>query len=312
MPVGSRPLVSPIFAVLLAGCSARGLAVNAMANAMSASGDGFATENDPELVRDAAPFALKTMESLLSERPDHQGLLLALTRGFTQYAYAFIETEAIPLEDRDLSAYRTRMDRARRMYVRGRDYGLRLLELRQPGVGAALRSAPDSAVLAFRSEDVPGMYWTAAAWGAAIAASPDDLALVADFPAVRALLVRGLALDPGYDDGALHEAMISLELVSPLMGGSPERAREHFERAVELADGAKAGPYVALSRLAVADQDRAEFERLLDAALAVDPDAVLELRLANLIAQRRARYLLDRADYLFYEDPEAPEPDAHP
>lgn len=297
--------------VLPLGCSPRGIAVNALANAMSASGEGFATDNDPELVRDAVPFALKTMESLLAERPDHEQLLLALTRGFTQYSYAFIETEAIPLQDRHPREYRQRMDRARRMYVRARDYGLRLLELRRPGVTEWLRSSPDSAAAGFRTDDVPALYWTAAAWGAAIASGLDDPALVADFPVVRALLSRGLALDPTYDDGALHEAMISIESVSPLMGGSPERARAHFERATQLSDGQKAGPYVALaSGIAVAEQDREEFERLLRRALAVDPDAVPELRLANLIAQRRARYLLDRADYLFYADPEAPDVDS--
>ena len=277
------------------------MAVGAVADAMSASGDGFTEENDPELVRDAAPFALKTMESLLAERPEHERLLLALTRGFTQYAYAFIETEAIPLQDRAPVEYRRRRDRARRMYVRARDYGLRLLELREPGVARRLRSEPNTAAGLLGARDVPAMYWTAAAWGAAIGAGLDDPALIADFPAVRALLRRALVLDPGFDDGALHEAMIGVESVSPLMGGSLERARSHFERALELAGGRKAAPYVALaSGVAVAEQDRAKFERLLRQALAVDPDEAPRYRLANLIAQRRARYLLDRIDHLFY------------
>ena len=284
-----------------------------MANAMSASGDGFATENDPELVRDAAPFALKSMESLLAERPDHRGLLLALTRGFTQYSYAFVETEALAIQDREPREYRRRLDRALHMYIRARDYGLRLLELRHPGLAGELRSEPDSAVVRIEAEDVPAAYWTAAAWGAALGLALDDPGMVADFPAIRALLRRALALDPDFDQGALHEAMIGVEAVSPLMGGSRERAREHFERAVELSDGLKAGPYVALAAgVAVAEQDRDEFERLLRRALAVDPDAAPRLRLANLIAQRRARYLLDRADHLFYEDPASPDPGSSP
>jgi predicted anti-sigma-YlaC factor YlaD len=299
----SRFLTSLFVVPLLGACSARGVAVNALANAMSSSGDGFATETDPELVRDAAPFALKTMESLLAERPEHEGLLLALTAGFTQYAFAFIETEAIPLQDRAPEEYRRRMDRALGMYVRARDYGLRLLELRQPGLGERLLIDPAAAAAPLEEEDVPAIYWTAAAWGAAIGAGRDDAALIADFPAVRALLQRALELDPRYDQGALHEAMVAVESVPQLMGGSPDRARAHFERAVELSGGHKAGPYVSLAAgLAVAQQDRQEFESLLGRALAVDPDAVPRLRLANLIAQRRARYLLARADHLFYED----------
>jgi predicted anti-sigma-YlaC factor YlaD len=50
----------------------------------------------------------------------------------------------------------------------------------------------------------------------------------------------------------------------------------------------------------VRSQNRAEFESLLKAALAVDPDAEPRYRLANLIAQERARHLLARVDELFF------------
>jgi predicted anti-sigma-YlaC factor YlaD len=53
--------------------------------------------------------------------------------------------------------------------------------------------------------------------------------------------------------------------------------------------------------VSVAVQDRAEFESLLDRALAVDADAAPEYRLANLIAQRRAAWLRTRVDDLFFE-----------
>jgi predicted anti-sigma-YlaC factor YlaD len=48
-------------------------------------------------------------------------------------------------------------------------------------------------------------------------------------------------------------------------------------------------------------QDRAEFESLLKQAIAVDPGARPEWRLANLVMQKRARRLLARADELFPE-----------
>jgi predicted anti-sigma-YlaC factor YlaD len=51
----------------------------------------------------------------------------------------------------------------------------------------------------------------------------------------------------------------------------------------------------------VGRQDRKEFTGLLDAALAVDPDAAPQYRLANIVAQRRARWLLARIDSLFLE-----------
>ena len=48
-------------------------------------------------------------------------------------------------------------------------------------------------------------------------------------------------------------------------------------------------------------QDKAEFERLLNEALAIDPDAAPRDRMANLVAQKRARWLLGRTDRLFVE-----------
>lgn len=291
-----------LLAPFAAACSLRGMAINSVANAMSASGETFASDDDPELIRAATPFALKTMESLLEERPRHRGLLLALASGFTQYAYAFPGTDALVWEAGDPDGAAGARQRAVGLYLRARDYGLRGLELRRAGVAAALPTEPEAAVAGFRREDVPLLYWTAAAWGAAIGTAPDDPALTADFAAVRALFGRAFELEPTYDEGALHEAMISLESVPAAMGGSRERARDHFAQAVALSAGRRAGPYVALALgVSVPEQNRAEFESLLSAALAVDPDAVPRLRLANLIMQRRARHLLARIEYLFLE-----------
>jgi predicted anti-sigma-YlaC factor YlaD len=49
-------------------------------------------------------------------------------------------------------------------------------------------------------------------------------------------------------------------------------------------------------------QNKAEFRELLEKALAVNPDSVPRDRLANLISQRRARWLLERADELILDD----------
>jgi predicted anti-sigma-YlaC factor YlaD len=53
--------------------------------------------------------------------------------------------------------------------------------------------------------------------------------------------------------------------------------------------------------VSVQKQDRAEFQSLLNRALAVDPDARPEWRLENILMQRRARWLLAQVDELFAE-----------
>lgn len=294
-------VVVAALAVAASACSIRSLATNALARSLAGSGDVFASDEDPELIRDALPLALKTMETLLVEKSEHPGLLLSACQGFTGYAYAFIETDGEALEDDDYNAALTAYARALKMYLRGRDYCLKALELRSPGVRRRLEVQPEAALAEFDREDVPLLFWTGAAWGSAISLGKDRPEITVDLAAVRELVKRTLELDESFDDGRVHEVMMALESLLA-MGGSLERARRHFDRAVELSGGRRVSPFVSWAEgVSVAQQDRAEFDRLLAAALAIDPDAEPSNRLANIIAQRRARRLREQADTLFLE-----------
>jgi len=296
-----RSLIIAALALTLGGCSARQLALDSIGNAIAQGGAAFATDDDPELVRAAAPFSLKLIESLLAESPEHQGLLLAASRGFTQYAYAFLQQEAEEAEAHDLSQAMRLEDRARRLYRRARDYGLRGLALRRPDFVHQLRADPRRAVAAIPASDVPLLYWTGAAWGALIGVSKDRPDLLGELPIVEALLDRALDLDESFERGALHTFMIGYESVRQGRAGDPAvRARKHFTRAMELSGGADAAPLVALAEaVCVPQQRRAEFEALLTQALHIDTDRTTDNRLANVVAQRRARWLLSRTEHLF-------------
>jgi predicted anti-sigma-YlaC factor YlaD len=288
-------------AVLSSGCSVRNFAVNQVGDVLAASGSGFGADDDPELIGAAAPFSLKLMESVLAETPKHRGLLLAATQGFVQYAYAFVELKADELEDTNLQAAYSQRARAARMYLRARDYGLRGLESTYPGVIKALRTDPAGALAKISREDVGLLYWTGVAWAAAISLAKDDPFLVADLPAVEALVRRALALDEAYDAGALHVFMINYEMSRAGMSAdAPARARQHFARAIELTGGAQAAPYVTLAEaVSIAERNRAEFESLLQGVLKLNTSAKPEWRLANTVMQRRARWLLGRTEKLF-------------
>ena len=291
--------------LLTAGCSINQIAVNKLGDALAGSGTTFAADDDPELVGQAVPFSLKLMESLLEASPRHRGLLLAAAKGFTQYAYAYVQQDADSLEDENVARAALGRERARRLYLRARDYGLRGLETRHDGFGRQVRTDPRGAVRAATREDVPLLYWTAAAWGATIAISKEVPELVADQPQVEALIDRALELDEAYDFGAIHGFLISYESSRRGAAGDPvARARAHFDRAVSLSSGQLASPFVAYAEAVSVDrQDRAEFASMLNRALAIDPDARPEWRLANLIMQRRARWLLSRQDALFLDTP---------
>jgi tetratricopeptide (TPR) repeat protein len=294
-----------VIMVLLAGttsCSIRKMAANGVANSLTSGPDVFGRDDDPELVRDALPFGLKTMEGLLEVVPRHRGLLLTLCKGFAEYGYAFVEAGADTIENTDYAKATALRERALKLYLRATGYGLRGLELEHKGVTQRLKLMPDSAAREFGKKDLDMLYWTAAAWGSAINVGKDRPELLADLGAVRALMRRGLAVDENYELGAFHEAMILLESLPEAMGGSPKRAREHFDRAVALSHGRKASPYVTYaSSVSVQTQNRAEFHDLLEKALAIDPDQAPERRLETLILQQHARSLLSREDDLFID-----------
>ncbi|HEX9705798.1 MAG TPA: TRAP transporter TatT component family protein [Gemmatimonadales bacterium] len=299
----TRAIIWASCALLAAGCSIKRLAVNKMGDALASSGTTFASDDDPDLIADAVPFSLKLMESLLAASPRHRGLLLATASGFTQYAYAFVQQEADELETKDFAKATAGRARAKRLYLRARDYGLRGLETRHKSFSAALRAHPREASRLATKDDVPLLYWTAAAWGAAVSLSKDDPNLVADQPVFEALIDRALELDETFDSGTIHAFLISYEPARQGGSGDPyERARQHFERAVALTNGQAASPFVSYAEaVAVSKQDRQEFRSVLQRALAIDPDARPEWRLANLIMQRRARWLLAREDDLFID-----------
>jgi hypothetical protein len=193
--------------------------------------------------------------------------------------------------------------RAKRLYLRARNYGLRGLEVKHPNFEQALRKNAKTAVQVAVARDVPFLYWTAAAWGAAISISKDDPALVSDQVIVEALIDRALELDEDFDHGAIHGFLISYEMARQgAPGEAAERARKHFDRALELSQGKLASPLVSLAEsVAVEKQDKAGFQSLLNRALAINPDTAPESRLQNLVAQRRARWLLGRVDELFLD-----------
>ena len=303
---GNRPIrlwlaLLSLLLVTTPGCTTlKRAAVNQAGNALAGGGNTFASDNDPELIREAVPFSLKLMESLLAESPRHAGLLLGLASGFTQYAYAFVQQDADLLHENDFTAAEADRARAKRHYLRARDYGLRGLETAHPGFGAALAAGTSDAVVLGRS-DVPQLYWTAAAWGAAIALGKDDPALLVEIPRMESLIDRALKLDETWNHGAIHSFLIGYEMSRPGdSANAPARARAHFQRAVELSGGREAGPYVTLAEsVSVQTQDAREFDAMLARALAINPDAEPGSRLVNLITQRRARWLLARKDDLF-------------
>ncbi len=299
---GSKTLLasSLLLSFLGTSCSLKARAVNTLAEVLAESEVVYLSDEDPELVAEALPFNLKTIETLLQSSPDHRGLLLSAATGFTFYAYGFVEPEADRIEDEDFEQAEVIRDRAARLYWRAYRYGIRGLDVEHPGFGKTLSIEPETTAAQLTVEDVPLALWTAAALGGAIGVSKDDPEATADIAVVGALLNRCLELDAEYGDGILYELLVIYE--SQRVGGSMETAREYYQRALELAQGTRCSTWLMWAEnVAVPEQNLAEFKELLGKVQSFDVDAHPEDRLLNILAQRRARWLQGRVDELFLE-----------
>ncbi len=292
-------MVLTVIAVLSGGCT---LAINKVGNAFVSGNSVYATDDDPDLVWEAMPFGLKTIEGLLAKAPKSKPLLLAAASGFTQYGYGHLQQDADFVEANDLAAATALRIRARKMYRRAVEYGLRGIEVDVPNFRVELQKDSQTAVNELRETHVPFLYWTANAWGAAISISKDDPALTADQNLVEALMRRVLALDETWGRGSVHDFFISYEGGRASIGGSLKKAREHFERARELSQGTRIAPLVSYAEtVCVSTQNKKEFQSLLEEALAFDANKAPQMRVANLISQRRAKWLLSRIADLFVD-----------
>lgn len=284
-------------ASMLGGCSVKRTVVNYVGDAIGGGGGVWSSDEDPELIKQAIPFGLKTNESLLEVSPGHEGLLEATAVGFLAYAL-LVKEEADRLEIDDLKAARKKKARASKLFIRGRDYALRALEQRHPGFTEGLKADRDAMLARAGAEDAPFLYLAGAGWAGALGADTANLGLVADLPTAGALVRRVLEVDETFDRGAAHEFMISYEAARP--GGSIEAARRHYDRALALSEGKRASVYLALAEsVSVGEQDVNEFRAMLKAARAVDIDEIPGDRLLNVVAQERAEWLEERIPDLF-------------
>lgn len=291
--------------LLISSCSINKLVVDVLTDTLTGGEEEssvFTKDDDPQLVGDALPFILKLYEALLEENPQNIKLLLTTGSGFIMYANTFVHSEAEMLPPEEYERKEALTKRAKKLYLRGRDYLLKALEIKYPGFKRSLSENNfDQALNPVKKEDVPLLYWCAAGWFGAIAIDVFDLRLTIDLKKAEVIMERAYQLDPDFNNGAIHEFYIMYYSSLPEgMGGDKEKARYHFGKAVELTEGMSASPYIALATtLCIKNQDVEEFKELLNRALEIDPDANPENRLINIINQRKARWYLKHIEDFF-------------
>lgn len=276
----------PVF--LFAGCI-QTLAVSTVGNIAYDGFSAITEEGDLQFAEKALPGNIKLLEVMLKSDPENKHLLTLVSQGYSSYALAYLEDSL--------------QDRARDFYMRGRDYGLRMLR-QDAEVARALDGTIDDlkAVLAKRDKDlVPAAFWTAFGWGSYIYLSLDNMDAIGDLPRAEALMEFVAKHDSTYYYGGAHVFLGTLYGARPrMLGGNPERSKAHFETALRLNGGKFLMTYVYYARsYAVQTQDEALFSELLAKVDSASLDILPAFRLANAIAKQKARLLMSRRSDLF-------------
>ncbi len=290
----------------LSSCSLKKMAINKVAGMLSgpSSANVFSTDNDPEFVGDALPFAVKLYESLLASMPGHAGLRLQTGSLYVMYANAFVQTPADMTPRRELETKEFLLARAKNLYLRGRDILFVGLEKKNPRIRTQLKERKYREAMApFKKEDVSLLYWTAVGWVAAFSVNPFDMELGQTLPQTAAMMERVAELEPGYGHGSLHTFYVNYYGSLPdYLGGDAAKARDHFAKAQAIAGTSDTSALMALATtVCVKEQNAAEFKKLLGQVLEFDPDKAPENRLVNILNQRKARWLLEHIDDFFIE-----------
>ena len=302
----SRAAVATVLVLSLGACSIEKLALKKVAGMLSApsSTDVFSTDNDPDLVGDALPFAIKLYETLLASLPANDGLRLRTGSLYIMYANAFIEAPADMTPRRELETKEYLLARAKNLYLRGRDILFKSLEKKNPRIRQQLKDRRyEDAMRPFGKADASLLYWTALGWLAAYSVDPLDMKLGQTVPQTRVMIERVAALEPGYGDGSLDAFYVGYYGSLPdYLGGDPAKARESFAKAQSRAGRRDTSSLIALATtVSVKEQNAAEFKKLLGQVLAFDVDSDPSTRLVNVLNQRKARWLLDHIDDFFVE-----------
>lgn len=274
---------------LFTGCSLQKIALRSTTGLLNYSVYALYREPDLQLAEQAIASNLKLLEGLHLADPQNKDILLLLAQGYASYSLGFVEDDSV--------------DRAKLFYLRARDYGLKLLHTTK-----SFRDSIPSKEKFFieqlsnaEKKDVPALFWTGFAWGGWINLSKDDPQAIFDLGKVKAIMKRVIELDESFFFGASHLFFGTIYGALPkMLGGDPEKAKEHFDQCVTLSNEKFMLAYIYLARYyAQPLLDETLFDEYLRIVLDAPSDVLPDNELITAIAKDKARKLISKKEDLF-------------
>jgi len=216
------------FLIVSSGCSINKMVADRTGDLLENASESFFEEGDLAFAREAMPANLKMIEGLHKASPTNSGILIMLAQGYCSYAFAFLE-ESEKASD---------LARARAFYLRGFGYGLKALP---PAAATAARGNMDDLekeVASLGKGAVPALFWSGYCLGGWVNLSRNEVSSPVELSRAEVLMRQVVAKDEGYYYGAAHIFYGTFYGARPkMLGGSPKKALEHFQRALTFSNG---------------------------------------------------------------------------
>ncbi len=246
-------------------------------------------QTDLDLINEGTPALLLILDGLIAKNPVNKKLLITGTQAYISYA-------SIVFDKGDL-------DRAVTLSNKAKDYGLSLLCLSDEFKNSKDKTLNEfeNCLPYFTKNNVDSLFWGGFGWATWVQYQNGAPDAIADLPKIEKIMLRVLELDESYYYGAAHLFLGYYYGSRPIMfGGQPEKSRDHFERALKIADR-----HFLLTHISYAETyarltyNRELFENLLNEVLNDSHNEIQELNASNLLAKKRARRLLEQIDDYF-------------
>lgn len=271
--------------LLTSGCAVVvSKAANTFGDNLSAA---IMSQDDPEIVRAGMPSYILLLESFVQGSPDSPVMLGAAANLYASYGAVFVDDEV----------------RASRLTRRAREYALRGICIEYEPACNWLELSYDEFVATLDGlgeSHIDAVYEYSFATLAYFRARESDIwSSLAELPQAEALLRRYFQLSGDAAKSSAHVYMGAILTLRPeSMGGQPEEARVHFEKAIAMTGGEDLGAKVEFAKgYAKLLYDEDLHNQLVDQVLTASPYAD-GLTLMNVLAQEEALRL--RAEAIDY------------
>lgn len=243
--------------------------------------------DDPETIKKGVPAYLILISSMIKGDPENPDLLESGSQLYTAYASSFTDSS----NSKKALANRAFSYASQAMCIRDANFcdvkSLSYFEF-EKRLETVDKVQAESLLIFVGS------------WAGVIEANSSDWNAVAELPKVKAGIQCVLAADETVSNGNAHVYMAVMEsLLPPNLGGKPELAKKHFDRAIEISDGRN-----QMAKVLYAEKyarllfDRELHDKLLKQVVEAD-EGPQDQKLINTLAKQKAAELLSGADDYF-------------